>query len=119
MVHIDSTSFGKIVVDGKTYGDVLVIGERVLERELGRLHREYGTGHKIAEFELEMLLSEKPEVIIVGDGQVSALVVDEEIRRRVEGEGIELIVLPTPKAILEYNEVCGVKKVCALLHSTC
>lgn len=118
-MNINSVSFGRIVVDGEEYKDVILLQDRAVIRDLNRLHREYGTGHLIANFELEMMLREKPDVIIIGDGMYGALKVGEEAKKMVEEAGVELIIERTPKAAERYNEMSKSKRVCALLHSTC
>ena len=119
-VHFDSSSFGEVVIDGRGYGDVLVVGNEVEERNDLRLNQELGSDHLIGEWEVKKLLSNQPEIVIIGAGTGGALQVTPEIRKRFKKAKVELIILTTPRAIEEYNGLVGMdKKVNALIHSTC
>ncbi len=50
MPHIDSTEFGGRTVDNKKYHQVLIVGEKVLEREYDKLKKLFGTSHKIGKW---------------------------------------------------------------------
>jgi hypothetical protein len=52
MPHIDTTWFGAVVVDKKTYKDILIIGDEVVRRESQKSY----SSHSINEWELTMLL---------------------------------------------------------------
>lgn len=43
MPHIDSTKFGEITIDGKKYGQVLIVGGAVFERNEEKLRELFGT----------------------------------------------------------------------------
>lgn len=118
MVKFESTSFGEIIIDGKSYGDVLVIGGKVIPRRRTFLKRVYGTSHVIGKEEAEELLKGNPEVVIVGTGQSGLLEVSKEIRREI-GQKAKLTILRTPEAIREFNQISHDKKVNALIHTTC
>jgi len=120
MPHIDSTKFGEIKIDGKKYGQVLIIGEAVLERDEEKLRRLFDTTHKIGDWEIEQLLEGNPEVVIVGTGQSGALQVEEMFSERMQKSGIEVIAAIAPQAIEIYNKKTEQgKKVNALIHTTC
>jgi hypothetical protein len=120
MPHINSTEFGSITIDSKKYGQVVIVGDKVVEREYDRLKKLFGTSHKIGDWELEELLKDKPEIIVIGTGQSGALVVDKEIIDAIKREGIELIIEETPQATMIYNDrVTEGKKINALIHTTC
>ncbi|HID71967.1 MAG TPA: hypothetical protein EYP29_04400 [Thermoplasmata archaeon] len=117
MPLIESTSFGKVVINGKNYGDVLIIGEKIIPRNKGLLKMLFGTSHAISEDEIRMLLKNEPEVVVIGTGQVGVLKVREEVRKKLEAKA-ELIVAKTPEAVKIFNQLSG-KRVNALLHTTC
>lgn len=120
MIHLDFTSFGSITINGKRYGQVLIVGETVQEREEKKLYSLFGTTHYIGNWEVEKLLSNKPEVIIIGSGQSGVLEVTDDVRQKLIAEGAKLKILITPEAIKEYNKlVAEGKKVNALIHTTC
>lgn len=122
MPHIDSTKFGEIIVDNKKYHQVLIIGDKVEERDWEKLKKLFDTSHEIGEWEIEELLSNNPEIIIIGTGQDGAMAPPRlsDFQNRGGGKNIELIIEPTPKAIKTYNEqVKSGKRVNALIHTTC
>jgi hypothetical protein len=115
MVKIDSTSFGFITIDGKTYShDVIVTSEGKVKE--GRTEVRHLIGRK----EFFDLLFERPEAIVIGSGQGGALEISEEIGRFAKEKGVALTVLPTPEAVKEFNRLCEEgKKVVAYIHVTC
>ena len=114
MVKVDSTSFGKIVINKKEYMHDVIINYRGEVKEAKTKIR-----HLFSKNEFEELAKENPEIIIVGNGQYSAMEIDEEVKKISKERKIELIVLPTPEAIKKFNELVESKKVCAYFHVTC
>jgi len=49
MPYINSTSFGKITINDIEYIQVLIIGDKVLEREYAKLKETFGTSHRIGD----------------------------------------------------------------------
>lgn len=120
VVHFDSSSFGEVIINGCPFGDVLVIGDEIEERDDPRLDRELGTDHLIGDWEAERLLSNNPEIVIVGTGTAGDLRLTPEVREKFKKAKVELIVLSTPSAIEEYNSLVSQnKKVNVLIHTTC
>ena len=119
-IHFDSSRFGEVIINGRSYGDVLVIGEEIEERDDPRLERELGTDHLIGDWEVKKLLSNRPETVIIGTGTVGDLRVASEVRERFKKAKVELITRTTPQAISEYNNLVKItKKINALIHTTC
>lgn len=120
MPHIDSTQFGEIIIDNKKYHQVLIVGDSVEERDYKKLEELFNTSHEIGDWEIEKLISNNPEIIIIGIGQNGAMEVPAASLRKQAGEDIELIIVETPEAIKIYNEKIkqGVKTN-ALIHTTC
>ncbi|RZN33431.1 MAG: hypothetical protein EFT35_10625 [Methanophagales archaeon ANME-1-THS] len=111
---IDSYDFGRIVVDGKVYTrDVLIFPDRV---KANWWRKE---GHALYIEDIESVVSEKPEVLIVGTGKYGVLTVSAQTRAYIESQGIELIAEPTDKACELYNHLSRTKKAVAALHLTC
>ncbi|MBU4284951.1 hypothetical protein KKF60_00055 [Patescibacteria group bacterium] len=120
MPHIDSTQFGEVVIDNKKYHQVLIIGEKVEERDCEKLKKLFDTSHKIGNWEIKELLSNNPEIIIIGTGQDGAMEPDKEIVNKFKVMSIEVIMTETPKAIGIYNEKAkSGKRINALIHTTC
>ena len=119
-VHFDSSSFGEVIINSRSFGDVLVIGDEIEERDDPRLERELGTDHLIGDWEVRKLLDNNPEIVIIGAGTAGDLRVTPEVRERFKKAKVKLIILTTPLAIEEYNLLVSQnKKVNALIHTTC
>jgi hypothetical protein len=99
---------------------VLIIGKIVKERDSEKLHELFNTSHKIGDWEIEELLSNNPEIIIIGTGQNGAMQIDEDLAKKLKANSSELIIAETPQAIEIYNEQIKFgKRVNALIHTTC
>lgn len=119
-VYFGGSSFGQVIINGQTWGDVLVVGDEVEARDDPRLERELGTDHLIGDWEVEKLLSNQPELIIIGTGTAGTLRVRPAVKEKMKKAGVKLIIATTPLAIEEYNsQVKMNKKVNALIHATC
>lgn len=119
-VHFDSSKFGEVVINGRSWGDVLVIGDKIEERDDSRLERELGSDHLIGDWEIEKLLSNNPGIIIIATGTAGVLRVTSEVRKKIKKKGIDLIAVTTPNAMIEYNSLVEQgKKVNCLIHTTC
>jgi len=111
---IDSYQFGIIVVSGKQYtSDVIIFPDRVKDSWWRK------TGHQLCLDDIAEVLTENPEVLVVGTGASDLVKVLPEVRQKTEARGIELIVEATDKACHTYNQLCRSQKVVAALHLTC
>ncbi len=120
MPHIDSCRFGSITIAGQKYGQVLIIGDKVEERDAKKLHELFKTTHRVGDWETAKLLSGSPDVVLIGTGQEGVLEVDEEVSLKLEGAVPRLIIQTTPQAVSTYNELVKENKVVnALIHTTC
>ena len=128
---INSSHFGEIVIDNKKYHQVLIVGDAVEERDYKKLEELFGSSHEIGDWEIEKLLSNNPEIIIIGTGQTGAMARPPRlagshggqggtIRNLFKNKNIELIIATTPQIIEIFNENIkqGVK-INALIHTTC
>lgn len=120
MPKIDSVSWGKVKVDGKEYHQALIAGDKVIERDKPKLETLFNTTHEIGDWEQKLLLSSKPEIILVASGFSGILKVKDSFKEKIARAGIELKVLLTPQVVDEYNRLItqGIK-VNALVHTTC
>lgn len=120
MAKIDSVEWGKIVVDGKEYGQVLIVGNKVLERDREMLKRMFNTTHKIGDWEERLLLSGSPKHVVIGTGFRGVLEVEERLGKMIKDKRIDLHIGLTPAAIKEYNRLAKTEKsINALIHTTC
>ena len=113
MTHIDSTAFGEIVVDGKVYNhDIKILPSgKVVERI------KIKGSHLICLEEFKAILDEKPEVIVIGNGQDGIAEVENDAKQQIAARKIKLIIEPTPKAIQTFNKLKNKKA--GIFHVTC
>jgi len=112
---IDEYSFGRIVIDGKTYRqDVIVYPDRVKPNWWRR------EGHSLCLEDLEEVLRDPPEVLVIGTGYVGLMRVPREVREKLEEMGIQVVVEKTGKAYRTFNKLLSEgRRVVAALHLTC
>jgi hypothetical protein len=114
-MHIDSYQFGKIVIEGKTYNsDCIILG--------GSVQSDWWQkqGHSLSPEDIEIVLSAKPSVLVVGCGASEIMKVSEQTRQVLQKHNIQLETHDTRKAVQKFNELseAGVN-VAAALHLTC
>ncbi len=120
VTKIDLVGWGKVIVNGKEYHQVLISQNQVFERKVDQLYQQFGTTHQIANWEEEILLEGDPEIILIANGFDGVLKVKEDFKNKVQAFGYQLKVLKTPEAVGEYNRlVAEGKQVNALVHTTC
>ena len=113
-MKIESYSFGRIVIDGKTYSsDVIIYPDRV---NASWWRKE---GHLLQLDDLGEALQARPDVLVIGTGYAGVMRVPRETIDRITGQGIEVKVERTTKAVGLYNELQGARTVIAALHITC
>lgn len=111
-MHIDSYSFGVMVVDGRRFNhDLIIFPDRIMD-DWGR--KEW---HLLQWEDLEDIVEFKPDVLIVGTGESGFMKIADEVFVRMKVEGIQLIAYKTKEALKVFNEMKG-KKVGAF-HLTC
>jgi len=113
-MKIDSYTFGRIVINGKTYtSDVIIYPNRV---DAAWWRKE---GHLLQLLDVEKALQAKPDVVVIGTGYAGIMRVPRETRDQISAQGIEVKVERTSKAVEMYNDLQGAGIVIALLHITC
>jgi len=113
-MKIDSYSFGRIVINGKTHiSDVIIYPGRV---DASWWRKE---GHLLQLADLAEALQAKPDVLVIGTGYFGVMRVPRDTIERIAGNGIMVKVERTTKAVEVYNELEGATTVIAALHITC
>ena len=111
---IDSYQFGIIVVSGRQYtSDVIIFPDRVKDSWWRK------TGHQLCLDDIAEVLTENPEVLVVGTGASGLMKVLPEVRQKTKAQGIKLVVEASDKACHTYNQLCRSQRVVAALHLTC
>jgi hypothetical protein len=110
MVHIDSTSFGEICIDGKThYADVVVWWD-------GRIEH-VPKDHIFGFDDFFSLAHRKPEAIVIGTGQSGSVKIPEKVMETAESLTIPIYSERSPKALEIFNGfIKDGKKAVALIH---
>lgn len=113
-MRIESYSFGKIVIDGKTYSrDVIIFSDHI---NASWWRKE---SHKLCLADIIEIIKEGPEVVVIGTGDSGLMRVLNEVKESLKDKGIELIALTTEKACQVYNDMSKSRKTIAALHITC
>ena len=111
---IDSYHFGLIVINGKRYtSDVIIFPDRVKDSWWRK------RGHQLCLEDIAEVMSENPEVLVVGTGASGLVRVLPEVKQSLEAQGIKHIAEPTSEACNIYNQLCQSQRVVAALHLTC
>jgi hypothetical protein len=117
--HLDRTEFGWIEIDGQRYEhDVLLRRDGTVEKRKKKLSKRiYGTSHTISLDEAKHVHEKGANTLIVGSGQHGRVHLSAEAAKHFKRHGVEVLLLPTPKAIDAWNE--GPNKSIGLFHVTC
>ena len=111
---IDSYQFGNVVVSGKKYtSDVIISFDGVKDSWWRK------TGHELCLDDIAEVITENPEVLVVGTGAAGLMKVLPQVEEAAQTQGIKLIVETTDKACNTYNRFCRSQKLVAALHITC
>ena len=115
IVMIDSTAFGSITIDGKTYeSDVAVTWEWKVKEARTEAR------HLVGKVDFLKLLFERPDMVVIGTGQSGEMKVSEEVRKFAKETKMRLLSQPTPEAVKTFNNLAGKgKHVTAYMHVTC
>jgi hypothetical protein len=112
---IDGYEFGQVVVNGQAYrSDVLIFPDHV---DAGWWRVK---GHELAVADLADVLSDPPEVLVVGTGHYGRMAILPETEQALASRGVQLFVQPTKSACQTFNEMVSAgRRTVAALHLTC
>ena len=112
---ITDFSFGKIVVNGKTYTDDIKI---VRGRVISDWWRK--RGHRVDVEDIADILESEPDTVVIGKGSPGLMKTSNHLRESLVAHNILLIEKKTSKAIEVFNKLFQEgRKVAAGLHITC
>ena len=114
---VTAFSWGRIEVSGRTFKDVRLYPGGAEEWDWGKTGTRHDPGIQLAD--VEDLLVHRPRTVVLSRGMLLALKVPQPTIDAIRARGPEVIVLPSDKAVAEYNERCRAEPVVALIHSTC
>lgn len=108
---INSTSFGSITVDNKTYNhDIWIFTDKTIQKR--------DRNHEFTLEEFNIITKDAPEVLIIGTGQYGVVKINEEVIKAAKEKNIQLIYDKTPIIIKEFNKIKD-KRIAAVFHTTC
>ena len=112
---ITDFSFGKIVVNGKTYTDDIKIVRGQVISDWWRKR-----GHRVDVEDIADILESGPDIVVIGKGSPGLMKTSSHLRESLEANNIVLIEKKTSKAIEVFNKLFQEgRKVAAGLHITC
>lgn len=113
-MKIESYKFGEMVIDGTSYNNDLVIAG-------GNIHTRWfrQEGHAVRPMDLEKWISNGCKRLIVGTGAAGYCKVTHELEKYCKERSIDLVALPTAKAIEEFNVLTDKANTVAAFHLTC
>jgi len=111
---IDSYTFGRMVIEEKSYTKDLIIYPDMVKSPWWRK-----TGHLLTLSDIDDVLSKNPDTLIVGTGYIGLMKVDEEVKKYAEDNGINLIIQKSKQAVQTFNQRHSKAGVFAAFHLTC
>ena len=109
---IESYEFGRLIIDGKIYKDVVIYQGKISEWK-------WKEHHAFTMDDIKPIL-EEIDVLILGTGASGFVEVKPDVIAFLETNNIKYVVAKSAKACARYNEfVKAGKKVAAIIHSTC
>ncbi len=116
-MRVEEFSFGSIRIDGVTYAyDVVIEGGEVRKRKK-KPSKKFREAYGHTPLSIEENIPWKCGRLIVGTGANGALPVMNEVKLEAERRKIELLILPTLKAIEALKQ--RPEETNAILHVTC
>ncbi len=112
---ITDFSFGKIVVNGKTYSDDIKIVRGKVISDWWRKR-----GHRVDVEDVADILESRPDIVVIGKGSPGLMKSSSSLRDYLNVNNVELIEKKTAKAIEVFNKLYQEgRQVAAGFHITC
>jgi len=115
-MKLEDFAFGRIRVDGTMYEHDLVIDHGKIKKRKKKPSKKYRESFGHTPLSLEEKIPWNCEQLVIGTG-TGALPVMNEVKQEARRRGVELVILPTGKAIEILNK--HQKNTNAILHVTC
>lgn len=117
-MRIEKFSFGSIQIDGETYEHDVVIDQGEIKKRKKKPSKKFRDKFGHTPLSIEERIPWKCRQLIIGNGFSGALPVMDAVKRKAEKRGVELIILPTPKAVERLNKE-STDDTNAVIHVTC
>jgi hypothetical protein len=115
-MRFNAFSFGAIRIDGVTYEHDVVIDRGRIRKRKKKPSKKFRDAFGHTPLSIEEEIPWKCQQLVVGTG-TGALPIMEDVKREAARRKIELLVLPTTKAIAAVKK--NPKEANAILHVTC
>lgn len=114
-MHIEEYQFGSIRIDSKNYDHDIEV------RSNGEiLAWQRKESHIIDTEDIKRAVEQKPDLIIIGNGDSGMAQVTEDAKKEIESKQIPVIIEITRKAVEIFNlEIKKGKNIIGLFHLTC
>jgi hypothetical protein len=111
-MHIDSYSFGQLVIDGQLFSSDVIIYKDKVDASWWRKE-----GHRLYPEDVLDVLNAHPDILIIGTGYSGMMIVQKKTIDHIVSRGIEVKVERTGKAVDEFNRLQCKKNVVAALQN--
>ncbi len=112
--EIEAYEFGRMVVDGKSYTQDLILYPDSLQDSWWRQE-----GHSLVPEDIPQVLERKPEVLVVGTGASGMMTIPKSTKEHLLSIGTEVVEAPTDRAVNYYNRLKSKKHTVGAFHLTC
>ena len=116
-MRFDTYEFGAIQIDGVTYRNDVVIDRGEIRERKKKPSKPFRDDFGHTPLSVEEKIPWKCRRLLIGTGADGALPVMDEVKREAARRKVELLSLPTPRAIDALNK--QPKDTNAILHVTC
>jgi hypothetical protein len=116
-MRIDAFSFGRITIDGTSYKRDVVLDRGKIRKRKKKPSKKYRGDFGHTPLSVKEKIPWKCRQLVIGTGARGNLPVMDEVRREAARRHVDLVILPTPKAIKAWRKAS--KKTNAILHVTC
>jgi hypothetical protein len=116
-MRFSSLRFGSIEIDGVTYAHDVIIDRGRVRKRKKKPSRQFREEFAHTPVSVEEKLPWKCHRLVIGTGNYGSLPVMNEVKLEARRRQIELLIIPTKKAIVEMAK--EPKDTNAILHVTC
>jgi hypothetical protein len=117
LMRFEDLSFGRIRIDGVTYGHDVVIDRGEIRKRKKAPSKKFRNAFGHTPLSVEEMIPWKCRTLIIGTGVNGALPVMDEVKEEAARRKIKLLILKTDQAIEKLN--VDPKEINAILHVTC
>ena len=113
---IDSYSFGKMIINGKTFRkDLIILPDGTVLTPWQRK-----SGHRLELSDLEAVLDSQTKILVIGTGKPGLMRPHATLVADLQEKGITAMVMSSQQAAEKYNALAGGSDaVAACFHLTC